>query len=256
MKYHILNGDALYAGFLATNLSTEILIMRECLIVGDVHANDLGSFYQSRASYLHRHYQVSPDSYFRDVVPAFDSIVNAPGNSHFYLWFGYELFCQVNLWFLLWLIHQRSEADQVYLVYPSYLSQEIRWEDFGNATTENLLYCQEHKITMDKSDLAFGAELWNAYSRSDFSELKRLSSVPSTCFPYLAEVVQAHLDRYSQDGDLPKPEQTILEIMTSGSPDFETLFPIFSSKMGVYGFGDSQVREIYERVRMKEKTKR
>ena len=48
---HILNGDSLLDKF-PNELKGERIVARECLIEGDVSANNLSEFYKNRASFL------------------------------------------------------------------------------------------------------------------------------------------------------------------------------------------------------------
>ena len=56
MKIHVLPGDSLVEPFKETDIEGEIIVCRECLIDGDVKANNLEDFWQVRENYLSKNY--------------------------------------------------------------------------------------------------------------------------------------------------------------------------------------------------------
>src|SRR4051812_8080261 len=105
MTYHILNGDALIDRFTATGLSGEVIVMRECLVEGDLAGDTPAAFYEIRAKYLSSTYNIHKESYYANVVSEFEKLNAAPDRSEFFLWFGYDLFCRANMCYLLSLLH-------------------------------------------------------------------------------------------------------------------------------------------------------
>jgi hypothetical protein len=241
--YHILNGDALTDRFVATGLRGEILVAREALISGPLDGNTLDEFYETRASY---HSNEDKNFYPSYAVSQFEKMLAAPNDSEFNLWFGYDLFCQVNMWFILSLLNDMPVSKEVYTVYPSHLKSEDVWKDFGGATATVLLDCFNNRIAFDEDDILLGKKLWFAFKDNDLIELERLSNESSDCFPYLKEVCRAHIERYPFGNG--RPERVIEEIISTGHSDFSTVFRRFFEREGIYGFGDVQLKEIYDNV--------
>lgn len=92
MKYHILNGDGILNGFKDTGIPGDVLIMRECLIVGDLGGNNLDEFIIRRTHYLATKYNSPPDEY--SILSLIESIKTVPSGSVFNLWFEYDLFAR------------------------------------------------------------------------------------------------------------------------------------------------------------------
>ncbi|MUP46057.1 DUF1835 domain-containing protein [Gramella sp. BOM4] len=113
---HILNGDALKQGF-PKRIPGELIIVRECLIEGDVSRRDLDGFFASRISWLGEAYNESRENYKRRVKQEFKKILNLDKKSEINLWFEEDLFCQVNLWFVCYLL-KLIDAENVYLIKP------------------------------------------------------------------------------------------------------------------------------------------
>jgi hypothetical protein len=248
MTYHILNGDALVERFRATSLQGEMVIIRECLIEGNLQGDTLTEFYQTRAKFIEKTYDEGQSQYYARVVSEFEKILAAPDGSEFNLWLGYDLFCRANMWFVLSLLNSLPITKQVFAVYPSYLQGSDVWRDFGGATAEDLRNYFNAKIPFDEADLRLGADLWAAYKKGDLIRLEVLSKQHSRCFPYLEEVCKAHIERFPKNGGRGRPEQVIADIVLNQTSDFNRLFIEFFKRQGIYGFGDAQVKQHYDKV--------
>jgi hypothetical protein len=244
MVYHVLNGDALAYDFPIDNFTGEIISMREALIDGDLSGNSLPEFWKTRAAYMN----VPLEQYQERVVTQLEKITSAPPNSTFNLWFGYDLFCQVNTWFILSLLDELPGEKEIYMVYPSYLPAKDIWKDFGNSTSKDLETAWVNKVRFNPEDISLGHALWQAYKNNDLARLEELSHTHSPCFPYLETVCKAHLDRFSHNGKKPRPEAVIEDIIQNGTTGFHSVFQQFFEREGVYGFGDDQLKKIYDRV--------
>ena len=176
--------------------------------------------------------------------------MSAPDNSEFNLWFEYDLFCQVNMWFVLSLLNSLAIKKKVFAVYTSYLDRSNKqfWNGFGPANASELRVCFTYRISLTDVDLQFGQELWKAYKNGDLDALIGLSKNQSPAFPYLQEVVVAHVDRFPQDGAKGRPEKVLEDITKNISTDFHQVFKEFWSRESIYGFGDIQLKRLYDKV--------
>ncbi|MBE7169016.1 MAG: DUF1835 domain-containing protein [Williamsia sp.] len=246
MIYNVLNGDSLACSFPDTKIEGDIIVVREGLIDGDLSGNDLQGFWHSRAKYMG-----STEAEYHDkVVREFEKIMNAPDDSEFNLWFEYDLFCQVNMWFVISIINSLSVTAKVYAVYTSHLDRNSKhfWNGFGPANASQLQVCFADRILLSDADLQLGQELWAAYKDNNFRELLRLAKNESFAFPYLQEVVKAHIDRFPGDGMNGRPERVIEDITKNVSTDFHKVFKEFWNRESIYGFGDIQLKHLYDKV--------
>src|SRR5689334_18761530 len=172
MVYHILNGDSLACTFPDAKLPGEIVVARECLIEGDLRGNSLDDFWKTRASYINTTYD-EQKRYYTEVVKEFEKLLNAPDNSEFNLWFGYDLFCRANMWFIISLLSDLRINKDVFVVYPSFLNENARWQEFGNATADDLMVSYKNRTRLNDQDLKLGKDLWTAYKNSDLQQLKK-----------------------------------------------------------------------------------
>ncbi len=246
MTYHVLTGDALLQSLPQDKLEGSVIIIRECLIEGPVKTNTLSEFWEKRNVYLSSTYPDSDIDYENDVVFEFEKLKDLNDGDEVNLWFEHDLFCQVNFWFTLTQIPQKKL--DLFRVYPVLENLERLWHGFGPLSSNELLNCLSNRIPLSKDDLTLGKNLWRAYSTSDWPALRQLSQSNSTCFPVLKEVCAAQIERISKNNQPGRPEKVLMEIVQQEGKYFEKVFSIFSEREGIYGFGDSQVRKMYDQL--------
>lgn len=247
MIYHIVNGDSLASNFplYVPNDEGKILVMREAMIDGPFESHGYEHFWEIRAKALN----ISMDAYFKGIFSQLKVIINANSGSEFNLWFEHDLFCQTNLWFLLSLIQSFNNHVSVYNVYPLKAREDKNfWNGFTLATADELRKAFEQRIKLTDEDVSLGAELWHIYRENDLSKLFKLAEKGSPAFPYLSEVVKAHADRFPPGGGMGRPEKVIKELIDNGAPTFETVLLEFWDTQSIYGFGDTQLRRMYNRI--------
>jgi hypothetical protein len=241
MKIHVLPGDALTEDFKTTNINGEIIVCRECLVEGDVKAENLEDFWQARAEFITDSYGAKAAEYYSGVRDEFEKLNNlASADAEINLWFEYELFCQVNMWFCLYFL--RDQQAKIYRVAPVVRTGNDIWKGFGGLAAEDLEKCFASRVEFSKADILLGADLWKAFQNADYEALERLSATDSKCFPYLPEVCRAEIEKST------RPRKVLEGIIAGGKRDFTEIFPEFSAQAGVYGFGDSQVKRILAEI--------
>lgn len=240
MKMHVLPGDSLVEGFKQTEIKGEIAVCRECLVDGDLSAENLEDFWRTREDYLSAAYPEAEKSYNKNVKSEFEKLLKFGKNDEINLWFENELFCQANMWFCLYLL-QNSKAE-IYRVKPCFENAEDIWKGFGNLEIKDLPKCFASRKKFSNKDVKLGADLWKAFQNKDFDDLEKLSQTKSECFPHLKEVCQAAIEQQV------RPKEVIQKIIADGASDFGKVFRKFHETEGIYGFGDSQVKRIYDEV--------
>jgi len=249
----LLNGDCLAEQLQDAELPVERIIFREALISGPVGGATWEEFWETRVGFLTQNYGATAQAVQEKTVAELEKIRSLADGIELSLWFEDDLFCQVNLWFVLKLLSE-SHNIKIYRVFPPKASSANSWKGFGNASAAALAQAYESKVLFTSSDLALGKTLWEAYRLGDGAQLIALSKSVSPCFRQLAEVCQAQLDRISEDPSERRPEKVILELLAKGITDFDTLFYQFSEREGIYGFGDLQVRKLFDYLVSTKKT--
>lgn len=244
--YHVLNGDCLAEQLRETPLNQDFIICRECLIDGALKADNISDFWKLRAEFIASGYQVSTQDYFIKTVAEFEKLNAIPDDSEVCLWFENDLFCQANMWFVLAFLSKKPTL-KLFRIFPIIENYVEDWKGFGNNNVNDLGKAYSEKVFLEPQDIELGQNLWNAYQNSDFTKLQELSKQKSDCFAYLEEVCQAHIDRFPVDKSLGRPEKIVKEIIKIKSSNFQEVFKEFSAREGIYGFGDLQLKSIYDR---------
>ncbi len=238
MIYHVLPGDSLVEEFGKAGLEGKVIVCREVLIDGPIDADALHEFWEQRARFIVAAHGSDEIEYHEKVAGELILLTELDAGDEVNLWFEYELFCSVNMWFCLSLLSE-TEA-KVYRVEPIGLDVAKRWDGFGFFDAGDLRACAELRTKLSTGDVELGTKLWNAYRRRDHSTLRELAKTESEAFPYLAEVIAAAIDQ-----DI-EPLEVVRSITAGGETDFAKIFAEFKRRAGVYGYGDVQVQRLLD----------
>ncbi len=230
MIYNVLNGDGLANNF---TFQGDIFVCREILIEGSLQSESLDEFWKLREKFVKSTFQT--ENYSLRVKSEFEKLSYLKPNDEVNLWFGDDAFCQVNMWFCLWLC--ANSGAIIYRVFPDSNS----W----NCSFSNLNKCLESRKLLKSNDLLLGKRLWELFSENDFEGLKNIGETKTDCFKKLNEVCDALI------GKNQKPKEILIEIIKDGENDFSKIFSEFQQKAGVYGFGDTQVKNILREIMLK-----
>jgi len=231
--FHVLPGDSVAEEFSKTGLEGEVIVCREALVEGDLSGDTIAEFWQNRAHFLMLAHGADEIDYHETVAAELSKIADIPDDAEVNLWFEYELFCSVNMWFCLNLLAD-SKAS-IYRVEPSILDREKLWDGFGSMDADELVQCFETRTKFETSDVQLGRDLWQAFRDRDSDRLLLLGESETRVFPYLKEVCEAA-------GKIEtRPKEIIDDIVSTGKKGIAEIFPEFKKRAGVYGFGDTQV---------------
>jgi len=240
MKIHVLAGESLVEPFRKTEIEGDIVVCRECFIDGDLEADTLEEFWEMREKYLSQTSEEEPGFYEEKVRDEFIRLWNLSDRNEVNLWFEYELFCQVNLWFCLWLL--RNTEARFNVVYPPFKTDADVWKGFAYYDVDELKESYGAKATFGHDDVYLGVQLWEAFQKRDFEKLLSLGETKSKCFPRLKEVCEAAAEIDT------RPKATLRQIIDSGKTEFGEAFKEFSEIEAIYGFGDLQVKKIFDEL--------
>ena len=249
MKYHILNGDALRERF-PTSLPGEIIVCRECLVDGPVNAEDLQTLMKIRASFVEEVYGSWRGEYEAKVASEFGQIGKLPEGSKVYLWFEDDLFCQVNFWFVCHLLNKKGCV--LYLIRPTrenVSGPEILRYGFAALSLVELQQVFESRTLLSQANVSMFANLWKKYQQQNWEALRQLALRNKESFPFLMPVVEAQLARIPQNDQPGRPEASLLAILAEQKTDqFGPVFREFSRRESIYGFGDLQVKRLFDKL--------
>lgn len=159
------------------------------------------------------------------------------------LWFEHDLFCQINLIYLLdWFSARKSSSTRLSLICIGSFPGKPNFRGLGELTGEQLasLFDTRHEVTSAEFSLATKA--WAAYRSSSPVQIEGLINEDTSALPFLRDALLLHLMRFpSPENGLGRVENIALNIISTGSSRFTSLFPHFASTAPSYGMGDVQL---------------
>ncbi len=237
---HILNGDALRDQF-PDDIPGTVLVARESLVEGPVQGGTLEELFQTRAEF-HATRGTSHARYQKDSANQFYQIQNIQPEEKVCLWFEDDLFCQVNLWFTSALLGSRQNT---FLVRPVGSSLEY---GFGGLDKYKLRECFDKRIELEPHDIEHFSFLWRHLQKGGGPALLKAAERIDR-FPFVKVAVEAHLASIPTGADPGLPHRVIRDIVDElGADSFGTVFREFRKRASVYGFGDLQVKSIFDEV--------
>lgn len=236
---HILAGDSLVEEFKKSGVEGDIIVFREALITGPIDAADENAFWNERANFVMAEYGEDEIEYHEKVADEILKIEDITDEDEVCLWFEYELFCSVNMWFCIKRL--RRSGAKMFRVAPVNAEPDNVWDGFASHDADALLNAFNTRQELTEEDVQTGTSLWLAYAAKDSEQLKQLGQYRSPVFPFLAEVTEAAAEIET------RPKLIVAEILGEGLSDIENVFPEFKKRAGVYGFGDLQVERLIEK---------
>lgn len=252
---HVLNGDATAYSFAEAGLPGEVAVWREMLSEGPLleASQPDAALWALRENWLSTEFGNRPDdaeTYPQNVIAEFNRIVQPNAYDQIILWFEHDLFCQINLVFLL------SRFSNVGLEKPVLKQVSVNQFDgvpdfkgLGQLTGPQLasLYPQAESLT--DYELALAARVWAAYATSDAQALTHLLSDDFGRLRYLRDALQAHLARLQvgEDG-LTIIENQLLNLVQVAPKTPRQIVGEWLSADRIYGLGDSSIESYLNRL--------
>lgn len=214
LELHIAGGD-LEAERLLRRGTTSVLAWREALADGPVHRST-DALWNVRSSFVQSAYGAAAGRYDQLVVDVFQKITS-PSWQRIHLHFDTDLFCCVNLMFLVTHLRQVPE---------------LIWVTRREASPLTLL------------DRVFLHSCWHAYASDDPRILEGLIEQAPHSLQAFLPAMQAHLERFpSTITGMGRPQEIIDELREQGIDEDTALISAFIAvDNNRYGWGDLQIR--------------
>ena len=245
-QYHILNGDCLKEQF-PKDIFGEYIVTRECFVDGDVQGNSLAELFATRAKFIGDSYKgYCENDYYQNSVSEFEKIQNIPKDAELNLWFEDDLFCQVNFWFIIYLLKVNNKNYSLYLIRPK--SDNVY--SFGSMSEADLIIAFQNKTQIELSEFQQLSKLWKLYQHNDCEEMIKTAEKLQNKYPFLIPAIKAHIERRPREGRLGRPAQTLISIIGElKTNEFEPIFREFCKRESIYGFGDLQVKRLFDEIK-------
>jgi hypothetical protein len=241
---HIYNGDSTADTARAADIPGEHLSWREALVCGPAPA-DLAEneFIEIRAHHLATSYNVPVDKCRAELLAMHEALATFAEHDEVVLWFEHDLFCQVQLLYLLnWFAARELGLTKLSMVCVDKFPGVQPFHGLGQLNQEQLLSLFPGRSRIAGPQLELATKAWEAYSASDARSLIALLRTDMSALPFLKDALRKHLERFASiRNGLGRVENTALALVPAGHSKFRSLFPAFARRESGYGFGDAQV---------------
>jgi hypothetical protein len=93
------------------------------------------------------------------------------------------------------------------------------------------------------------SELWEYYQNNNIDLLIKISTDLKKLYPCIYKAVNAYIQTIPKNGNLGRPVESLTNIMIElNTKDFGQIFREFNKREEIYGFGDLQVKKIYNEI--------
>ncbi|WP_295119933.1 DUF1835 domain-containing protein [uncultured Chitinophaga sp.] len=253
MKYlHVLNGDATLEVFRKSGIPGDILVCREMMCEGKAPvAANISAFFAERSAHLHEQYGIDPRNYEESIKQELLKLQQAGEYDEVVLWFEFDVFCQINLLFILWLLRQLEvKLPVVSLVSINHHPEVPNFKGFGVLLPHHYPPLFEQRVVLKEEDWQLALDAWDVYTGGDPEKMNNIRYRPAGNLPYLAEALQAQLQRLPFTGDgLNAIQRFFLQHLQLGCAPWYNLYNRFWNELKIYGFGDFQLDMITQRMR-------
>ena len=240
---HIHNGDSTAGTAKKSAIPGEHLAWREVLVCGPAPGGlSADEFRGVRAKHLAGAYGVNIEKCELELRAQEEALSAFADHEEVVLWFEHDLFCQVQLLYLLdWFARRELGQTKLSLISVGEFPGIEGFRGLGQLNEDQLasLFPQRQEVT--QTQLQLGSRTWQAYSSPDPAELRSLLDSDLSAIPFLKRALLKHLQRFpSTRNGLGRIENVGLELIARGYRNFKSLFPAFARRESEYGFGDAQ----------------
>ncbi len=240
---NILNGDATLYKFRQTALSGDVLVWRETLSEGPVLADSEKAFFKLRSDWISKVYNSNAEEYQKQVIDEFSRLKTYSDYDEILFWFEFDLYCQINLIFLLSFFQDKILGKTVLsLICPNQHPNHSDFRGIGQLSPQELSELTDQKLYLNKQDIHIAVEAWEVYASDDKKKMENFLKKDFGQLSKLHPALIAHLDRFpDKETGLNKVEDLLITIIKTGITDRKSIYQEFWKTTAIYGMGDAQI---------------
>lgn len=240
---HIHNGDASANIAKASLLPGEHFAWRESLVTGPTQTQVSGDEWRSlRARHLSEAYSVDLQECERRLLDQEKKLSSFEEHDEVVLWFEHDLFCQINLLYLLnWFGQQDTGNTKLSLICIGEFPGKENFRGLGELNAEQMASLFPARQQVTSAQLKLAERAWAAYCSADPTDVENVVKSDTSLLPFLRQALKAHLRRFpSTKNGLGSIENRGLELIRGGRIIWIDLFQRFGEVEPDYGLGDAQ----------------
>lgn len=237
---YVLNGDATLSLLRQSKLRGGVVVCREMMSEGKVKlTKDPAVFFESRAKHLEFHYGIDKQTYYTNVVHELEKLKNSGSFDEIVLWFEADLFCQINLLFLIHYL--KTNLDTLPPISLVDLPHHREAADFPKLL--------EQRVLLQPADIQLALDAWDAYCANTPLALETIAHMPAGNLKHLPAAIHAHLERFpNMENGLCAIEKFFLLKLSMAQYRKYDLYIAFWDELWIYGFGDFQLDLLLQRM--------
>jgi hypothetical protein len=241
---HIHNGDSTAGTAKKAAIPGEHLAWREALVCGPAPRGlSTDEFRRVRAEHLASAYGLRFEKCENELCAQEEKLSAFAEHDEVVLWFEHDLFCQVQLIYLLdWFAQRDLRQTKLSLVCIGEFPGIEHFHGLGELNKDQLASLFPQREEVSPAQLELGASAWASYSSANPAVLLSLLATDLSDMPFLKPALTKHLQRFpSTENGLGRIGNVALDLIQKGYQNFRSLFPAFARREAEYGFGDSQL---------------
>lgn len=241
---HILNGDALFSKF-PSSIPGEIIVFRESLVDGPVDFDSFEALIVGRSKYLEKTYPGTQEKPYLPYVSAeLEKIMTNSDRNRIYCWFEADLFCQVNLWYSIFLLNNH-EGD-VALVLPKMSLQN----GFADLNESELFEAYRDPKILSKNERTILGKLWLLFQKNKSKEAKSLAWTLENDLPFLMPAIEAWSESIPHGDNPGKPKTELMAISKElKTEEFKYIYREFRRRHPIYGYGNLLTQRLWDEIK-------
>ncbi|HVG19957.1 MAG TPA: DUF1835 domain-containing protein [Blastocatellia bacterium] len=248
---HIHNGDSTANTMKEAGFPGEHFAFREALATGPAPPGlSADEWLAARANYLAGSGGLGVEDVKKELSKTDEVLGDVSAHDEIIMWFEHDLFCQVNL---IYLLNRFSNQDmggaKLSLICVGEFAGVENFRGLGQLSAKQMasLFDTRHRVTDAETSLARRA--WAAYCSPDPEIIQSILEEDTSALPYLRGALLHHLARFpSVRNGLGGAENKLLELVRNGQGEFMRLCSAFFDAEPEYGLGDVQVWRDLERM--------
>jgi uncharacterized protein DUF1835 len=248
---HIHNGDSSASILKESGFPGHHFAFREALVEGPTPRGLSDEEWRDvRSRHLAEAYNVKADDCKKELLEQQHSLAGYASHDEVVLWFEHDLFCQVNLLYLLnWFSERELGPTTLSLICIDEFPGVENFRGLGELDAGQMASLFDTRRRVAGADLELAARAWAAYCSATPSAIETLLGDDTSRLPYLKGAMLLHLARFpSLKNGLGRIENKVLAIIAGGAEKFSALFPRFVEDDPGYGFGDAQIWNCLKRL--------
>ncbi len=240
---HIHNGDCSAEIGKRSTLPGEHFAWREALSEGPTPANLIGEEWRHRrARHLAESYGEALNETERELRAQEEKLAAYTEHDEVVLWFEHDLFCQINLLYLLdWFAQHDLGQTKISLIFVGEFPGLSNFRGLGELNPEQMASLFPGRGEVSAAQLNLATRAWTAYCSNDPTAVEQLLETDTFAMPFLKRALDLHLERYPfVSNGLNRIQNRGLQLISGGLRRFADLFPRFGDAEPYYGLGDAQ----------------